>query len=77
MRPASRLQPRPPSTTIVRRVVRGEIDATIDAEVLQEILHRYWALRRISDGQRVYEFARHLVPAVLPITAELTDKART
>lgn len=65
-----------PSASIIRRIARAEIDAVIDAEVLQEILHRYWALHRVTDGPRVYDLARRVVPEVLPITGELTDTAR-
>ena len=65
-----------PSLALLDRVARGEVDAAIDAEVLQEILHRYRAIRRWRDGRRVYDLARRLVVSVLPITAEVTDAAR-
>ncbi len=65
-----------PSVALLERVARGEIDAALDAEVLQEILHRYRALRRWNDGRRVYDLARRSMVVVLPITAEITDRAR-
>ena len=65
-----------PSLALLDRVARGEVDAAIDAEVLQEILHRYRAIGRWRDGRRVYDLARRLVVSVLPITAEVTDAAR-
>jgi uncharacterized protein len=52
------------------------VQATIDAEVLQEVLHRYRALPRWADGQRVYDLARTLFPKVLAITGEVMDEAR-
>lgn len=65
-----------PSLVLLRRVARGEVDAGIDAEVLQEILHRYRALNRWADGRRVYDLTRRIMPLVLPITAEVLDEAR-
>lgn len=65
-----------PSLALLTRVVDGEVPATVDAEVLQEILRRYRAIRRWDDGKEVYDLARIAVPNVLPITAETADAAR-
>ena len=65
-----------PSATYLERVARGDIEAALDAEVLQEILHRYRAIGRWKDGRRVYDLARRSVVTVLPITPEITDQAR-
>jgi predicted nucleic acid-binding protein len=60
----------------LERVAGGEIDATIDAQVLQEIIRRYRALNRWTDGKRVYSLARDLFPEVLPVTGEVMDRAK-
>lgn len=65
-----------PSTRLLERVAGGEVEAVIDAGVLQEILHRYRALNRWSDGSRVHDLARTLFPVVLPVTADILDRAR-
>jgi predicted nucleic acid-binding protein len=65
-----------PSAGFLLRVAQGEVDAAVDAEALQEILHRYRAMGRWADGRRVYESARRIVPITLPITCELIDAAR-
>jgi hypothetical protein len=65
-----------PSLTLLGRAARGEIDAGIDAEVLQEILHRYRAINRGADGRRVYDLTRRIVSLVLPISAEVMDETR-
>jgi predicted nucleic acid-binding protein len=65
-----------PSVTVLERVARGELDATIDAEVLQEILHRYRAIGRWDDGRRAYDVTRQLFPNVVPVTAAILDRAR-
>ena len=57
------------------RVAGNEIEAAIDAEVLQEILHRYISTRRWALGKHVYSVARTLFPTVLPITAAVMDQA--
>lgn len=65
-----------PSARLLERVARGDVDATIDAETLQEILHRYRAIKRWKDGRQVYDLARQVFPSVVPITAEVLDRAR-
>lgn len=58
------------------KVAGGRIDATIDAEVLQEILHRYRAIRRWADGRKVYDLARTIFPVVIPVGSEVLDRSR-
>ncbi|MGH6918601.1 MAG: type II toxin-antitoxin system VapC family toxin [Geminicoccaceae bacterium] len=65
-----------PSVDLLRRVALGEIEAAVDAEVLQEILHRYRAIRRWEDGREVYALARRIVPLVVAITDQIVDRAR-
>ena len=65
-----------PSVRWVERIARLEVNVAVDAEVLQEILHRYRSIRRWAEGMRVYEQVRRLVPAVIPVTAEVLDRAR-
>src|SRR3970282_1467251 len=65
-----------PSVRFLERVASGEVDAALDAEVLQEILHRYRAIGRWADGRQVYDQARRIFPVVVPITAEVLDRAR-
>jgi predicted nucleic acid-binding protein len=65
-----------PSIRFLESVAEGSIDAAVDAEVLQEILHRYRALNRWDDGKRVYDAARRIFAVVLPVTADDLDVAR-
>ena len=66
-----------PSAALLQRVALGQVDVAVDAEVLQEILHRYRAINHWVDGCRVYDLARKIVPTVVPITAEILDEARS
>lgn len=66
-----------PSVALLERIAAGNIEAAIDAEVLQEILHRYRALNRWADGKRVFDLARQILPTVIPVTSEILDRART
>jgi predicted nucleic acid-binding protein len=59
------------------RLARAEIEAAIDAEVLQEILHRYRAIRRWKEGRTVYDLARRLFPLVYPVSVQVLDAARS
>jgi len=65
-----------PSVALLERVANGDVEATIDAEVLQEILHRYRAIGRWDEGRQVYDLTRRLFPDVVPVTAEVIDIAR-
>ena len=65
-----------PSVALLERVAGGDLEATIDAEVLQEILHRYRAIGRWAEGRQVYDLTRRLFPSVVPVTAQVLDRAR-
>lgn len=65
-----------PSVAFLERVALGEVEATTNAEVLQEILHRYRAIGRWREGVQVYDLARQLFPSVIAITGNTLDRAR-
>jgi predicted nucleic acid-binding protein len=65
-----------PSVALLERIALGEIEAAVDAEVLQEILHRYRAIHRWQDGREVYALARRIVPLVVAVTDRMVDRAR-
>ena len=65
-----------PSGRFLQEVAQGKIEAALDAEALQEILHRYRAIQRWPEGGRVYDLARQVIPVVIPISAEILDIAR-
>ena len=57
-----------PSLRILESIALGRIRAVTDAEVLQEILHRYTALHRVEFGIEVCKSFLQIVPMVLPVT---------
>ncbi len=65
-----------PSAQLLERIARGDVEATINAETLQEVLHRYRAIKRWNDGRQVYDLARQIFPSVIPVTSEILDRAR-
>jgi predicted nucleic acid-binding protein len=65
-----------PALALLERVARGEVRAAIDAEVLQEIIHRYRSIGRWKDGQLVYSLSRSLFPEVLDISGPVMDRAK-
>ncbi len=68
---------RAPSQEIVRRVAAGDLDAAISAEVVQEILHRFVAIRRPDLGARIARDALDLFDPVLPITHAVMHRMPT
>ncbi len=67
---------RPSSQALLDRLVTDPHSIALDAEVLQEILHRYRSLRRWDLVEGVFEVAGQLVETVFPITQETLAIAR-
>ena len=64
------------SIRLLRRIARGEVEAVIDVELLQEILHRYRSINRWKDATRVYWLTRETFPMALAINEETLDAAK-
>jgi len=67
---------REPARRFLERARAGEIDACTSTEVLQEILYRYAALKRLDLARQVYELFVMLCPVVYPVTLADTDRAK-
>jgi uncharacterized protein len=63
------------SLALLDRIARGEVDALIDAEILQELLHRYRFIGRWKDGRQVYLMTRRIIPTIVAVTADVVDEA--
>ncbi|MBA2426560.1 MAG: type II toxin-antitoxin system VapC family toxin [Actinobacteria bacterium] len=59
---------REPCRTILRQVASGGLEAVTSAEVIQEIFHRFSALRRLSVGAEMARGTLDLFAPVLPVT---------
>ena len=67
---------RDPARRFLERARSGEVDICTSTEVLQEILYRYTALKRLDLAVSVYDLFVDLCPTVLPVTLADTDRAR-
>ncbi len=65
-----------PALRFLERVASGDVDAAVDAEVLQEILHRYRSIGRWAKGRKVYDLTRRIMPEVVPVTGRMLDRSR-
>ena len=65
-----------PSVAFLRRVAEGEMDGVVDAEVLQEILHRFAAIGRLEDGFRLFDAFERVVTEVIPVEHQDVADAR-
>jgi predicted nucleic acid-binding protein len=54
---------------VMTQIASGRLQVVIDAEVIQEILHRYGALGRYADAINMARDLMTVVPQVLPVTA--------
>ena len=68
---------RDPARRFLERARSAEVDICTSTEVLQEILYRYAALKRLDLAASVYDLFVHLCPTVLPVTLADTDRAKT
>ena len=64
-----------PCVAILEAIARGQLQAVTDAEVLQELLHRYTALGERTRAVEVCRLFLQVVPEVLPITGEVIEEA--
>jgi len=56
-----------PCAAVLQMAVDGQIDIVIDAEIIQEVLHRYGALQRWETAQTVAEGLLALASVVFPV----------
>ena len=66
---------REPCRQALTRAVDREVSLITDAEVLQEILHRYFSIGRAEIARAVYDSAVRLCDEVLPIDERHTSRA--
>lgn len=59
-----------PSLRILEQIASGRIKALTSAEVLQEILYRYSAIKDAERGFAVFDNCLKIVPVVLPLTKQ-------
>jgi predicted nucleic acid-binding protein len=67
---------REPARRFLERVRLAELEACTSTEILQEILYRYAALKRLDLARQVYELFVQLCPVVHPVTLADTDRAK-
>ena len=67
---------REPARRFLERARVGTVDICTSTEVLQEILYRYAALKRLDLAGAVYDLFVQLCPTVLPVTIADTDFAK-
>jgi len=67
---------REPARRFLERVRSGELEGCTSTEVLQEILFRYAALKRLDLARQVYELFVLLCPVVYAVTLADTDRAK-
>ncbi|MDE2880274.1 MAG: PIN domain-containing protein [Acidobacteriota bacterium] len=57
------------------RLQKSKVRVVTNAEVLQEILHRYFSQQRPGDAQTVHRAARELCDEIIPVTEGHTNRA--
>ena len=67
---------RDPARRFLERARSGDVDICTSTEVLQEILYRFAALKRLDLAASVYDLFVHLYPTVLPVALADTDRAK-
>lgn len=65
-----------PALQFFRAVAEGDYEVAINAEVLQEILYRFWAIKKKNEGFVLFEYAASLADWIFPVTQEDAAKAK-
>ena|SRR3989338_585566 len=65
-----------PSKHILERIAGNKIKAATNTEVLQEILHRYSAIKDMERGLAIFDDCLKIIPLILPVTKQDILKAR-
>jgi len=66
-----------PSIQLLERVAGEGVEAVSDAEVLQELLYRYWHLHMVERGAALVDYAVRVMPTILPINPQDVMVARS
>ena len=61
---------------LLAEVEAGRLEANVDTEVLQEIVHVYWYRRRLEQGLDYLDRLLVLFPTPFPVTGETVTTAR-
>jgi hypothetical protein len=64
------------SQRIVERLISERQRLVTDAEVFQEVLHRYSSIRRHHDIQLAFDALSNIVDDVLPVDRESIERAK-
>lgn len=67
---------REPARRFLERARAGEVEICTSTEVLQEILYRYAALKRLDLAAAVYDLFVQLCPTIFGVTLADTDRAK-
>ena len=66
---------RDPCREVFEKIRAGKIFVVTNTEVLQEILHRYFSIRKPAFGEMAYQSMVQICVEVFPVTRAETDKA--
>lgn len=66
-----------PSIRVLERLAGDGVGAVSDAEVLQELLYRYWHLNMVERGAALVDYVVQAIPTILPINLQDVVVARS
>jgi hypothetical protein len=64
-----------PCKAVLEKIKAGRLLAVTNTEVLQEILYRYFSIKRQTLGELAYTSLVEICAEVLPVTRQDTDQA--
>lgn len=65
-----------PSLKFFEAVAHHEHEIAISVEILQEILFRFWSIRKVEEGFRLFDYASELSDWILPVGAGEVKRAK-
>lgn len=58
-----------PSVRLLERIAGDGVESVTDAEVLQELLYRYWSIKELDEGLALCDQVVRMIPTILPVGA--------
>lgn len=56
-----------PSIRLLESIAGDGVESVTDAEVLQELLYRYWAIKQLAQGVAICDQAVRVIQTILPV----------
>lgn len=65
-----------PSIRLLEHIAGDGVESVTDAEALQELLYRYWAIQQLERGLAICDQVVRVIPTILPVNVSDVSTAK-